>query len=95
MKGTGKNGRILKEDVLNFIDSRPPQVSDVVAETTAMRSGKVLTTPSVRRIASEEGVNLNEVLGTGENGRVVMEDIQRYLEAMKGEQCSPSPLVIS
>ena len=75
---------MLKEDVLQYIESSP-KVSDVLAEVevgdTTQKYGKVLATPAVRRMASEEGVNLSEVQGTGEDGRVLKEDLQRHVEA--------------
>lgn len=88
VKGTGKDGRILKEDVLGHIEATP-KVSDVLAASTGVtggvqRSGKVLTTPAVRRIAAEQGVDLGEVQGTGGGGRVLKEDLLRHVEAMKG-----------
>ena len=38
--------------------------------------------PSVRRTASEFGVNLTEVGGTGRKGRIVKEDVQTYVKSM-------------
>src|SRR5699024_11719858 len=39
--------------------------------------------PSVRKYARENDVNIRDVKGTGKNGRVLKEDIDRYLS---GEQ---------
>lgn len=93
MQGTGKDGRILKEDVLNHVDSgsasEPSSDSSDEEETAAssslsLGSGKVLATPAVRRVAKEWGVSLNDVRGSGESGRVLKEDILRHVEAVKG-----------
>ena len=35
--------------------------------------------PSVRKYAREKGVNIAEVVGSGDNGRVLKEDIERFL----------------
>jgi len=45
------------------------------------RSVKVLATPAVRRIASENNVVLSEVAGSGRDGRVLKEDILNYVAA--------------
>lgn len=41
---------------------------------------RVFAPPSTRRYARESGVDLHEIDGTGPNGRVLREDINRYLE---------------
>jgi len=41
------------------------------------------STPLVRKIAAEHGVNVAEVSGTGRNGRVTKEDILRFVEQRK------------
>ena len=39
----------------------------------------VIAMPSVRKYAREQGVNIREVTGTGKNGRILKEDIDRFL----------------
>lgn len=87
VQGTGKDGRVLKEDILNHVEASP-KVSDVLASADVAggmrKSGKVLATPAVRGIASKQGVNLADVGGTGEDGRVLKEDLLRHIEAATG-----------
>ncbi|OUM96668.1 MAG: dienelactone hydrolase [Thermobacillus sp. ZCTH02-B1] len=40
-------------------------------------AGLVLATPSVRKYAREKGVDLTKVAGTGKNGRITREDVDR------------------
>ncbi|KHN88719.1 Lipoamide acyltransferase component of branched-chain alpha-keto acid dehydrogenase complex, mitochondrial [Toxocara canis] len=48
------------------------------AETTHA-TGKALATPAVRRIAIEHNVDLSKVHGSGKDGRVLKEDILRFV----------------
>ena len=94
VQGTGKDGRILKEDLLNHVETQSSSSSDSssdeeegMAIPSSLSSGavKVLATPAVRRVAREWGVSLNDIRGSGEDGRVLKEDILRHVEAVKGE----------
>lgn len=46
----------------------------VVADT----NGRVFASPLAKKMANEKGINLNNVGGTGENGRIVKRDIDHY-----------------
>lgn len=52
--------------------------------------GKVLATPAVRRIAMENKVDLSKVQGTGKDGRVLKEDVMRFLGQIPPAE-SPAP----
>ena len=43
-------------------------------------SGSIYTSPSIRRIAREFGVDLTKVKGTGNKGRILKEDVQSYVK---------------
>jgi pyruvate/2-oxoglutarate dehydrogenase complex dihydrolipoamide acyltransferase (E2) component len=94
VQGTGKDGRILKEDLLNHVETQSSLSSDsssdeeggmAACSSLSPGTGKVLATPAVRRVAREWGVKLSDVRGSGEDGRVLKEDILRHVEAVKGE----------
>uniref|UniRef100_T1IN16 Dihydrolipoamide acetyltransferase component of pyruvate dehydrogenase complex n=1 Tax=Strigamia maritima TaxID=126957 RepID=T1IN16_STRMM len=52
---------------------------------------KVLTTPAVRRMAMEHKIRLSDVQGTGKEGRVLKEDILKYLDSLKTSAKSIPP----
>ncbi|MDV6168246.1 pyruvate dehydrogenase complex dihydrolipoamide acetyltransferase [Flavobacterium sp. DG1-102-2] len=48
------------------------------APAAANDGGRLFVSPLARKIAEEKGVNLNQVKGSGENGRIVKKDIENY-----------------
>jgi pyruvate dehydrogenase E2 component (dihydrolipoamide acetyltransferase) len=53
----------------------PTAAPAVPAEAPKATGGQVLATPSVRKFAREQGVDLTTVTGTGKNGRITREDV--------------------
>ncbi|CAM3431888.1 dihydrolipoamide acetyltransferase family protein [Paenibacillus lupini] len=53
----------------------PTAAPAVPAEAPKATGGQVLATPSVRKFAREQGVDLTTVAGTGKNGRITREDV--------------------
>lgn len=58
------------------------------AESESEEDDKVRSSPLVRRLAKENGVNLAEVSGTGPGGRITKEDLLAHVERMKS---APAP----
>jgi pyruvate dehydrogenase E2 component (dihydrolipoamide acetyltransferase) len=61
------------------------------AEGTEEDRLKKFSSPLVRNIAAKEGVNLEEVQGTGQHGRVTKDDIMKHLEQRKAAPAAPAP----
>ena len=53
------------------------------------------SSPLVRRIASEHGVDLAVVAGTGIHGRVTKEDILAHIESRKAAPAAPRPALVA
>ena len=49
-------------------------------------SSKILTTPAVRKIAKENNVNLALVAPTGPKGRIIKEDVLRFIQGKQAPQ---------
>ncbi len=66
------------------------------AETAATisKSHRVLAAPYTRKIAREQGVNIEAIVGTGPAGRVTDEDVRRFVAAGKSSEVKCNPQVV-
>ncbi len=56
------------------------------------KTGKVRTSPLVRRLAREHGIDLSLIRGTGEGGRISRKDIETYLARQGGAPRPSAPV---
>ncbi|RAP77903.1 dihydrolipoamide acetyltransferase family protein [Paenibacillus montanisoli] len=49
------------------------------AAGSGQASSKAIATPSVRKLAREQGVDLDDIVGTGKDGRITSDDIMRFV----------------
>ena len=63
--------------------SDTPKV-DVNTATTAS-GGRILASPLAKKIASDKGIDLSQVSGSGENGRIIKKDVENFTPATKTE----------
>lgn len=62
------------------------------AEPTAESGGRVITSPAIRRMAKEAGVDLSQVPGSGPGGRILRQDFDDYVAVGGGTQkAAPGP----
>lgn len=52
--------------------------TEPVAQAATTDGQRILASPLAKKIASDKGIQLNQVKGTGENGRIVKSDIENY-----------------
>ncbi|NJC96435.1 MAG: 2-oxo acid dehydrogenase subunit E2 [Anaerolineae bacterium] len=75
---TGKTEPVVQSPA---VDHKPPTVSKELG----------FISPVVAKIAAEHGVNLQEVNGTGLNGRITKNDVLAYVEGGKSKAASHTP----
>ncbi len=52
------------------------------SETTTTNSGgRIFASPLAKKIAKDKGINLSDLKGSGENGRIVKKDVENYTPA--------------
>ena len=65
----------VKEEVATTAATEP------IAQETVADGQRILASPLAKKIASDKGIQLNQVKGTGENGRIVKSDIENFTPA--------------
>jgi pyruvate dehydrogenase E2 component (dihydrolipoamide acetyltransferase) len=79
--------------------SAPSELTEAVTQIREPQSGngRVKASPLARRIARERGIDLRNVAGTGPDGRVVAEDVERAAAtgAPATLAAAPAPLSVS
>ncbi len=68
-------------------ETKKEVVSESKSETTqTTNEGRIFVSPLAKVMAEEKGINLRQVQGSGENGRIVKSDIENYQPATDGGQ---------
>jgi 2-oxoglutarate dehydrogenase E2 component (dihydrolipoamide succinyltransferase) len=60
------------------------------AATEPEVAGDVSASPAARKLADEEGININQVSGTGKAGRITKDDVSRALTEQPAEPKTPA-----
>ncbi|TLS46993.1 2-oxo acid dehydrogenase subunit E2 [Streptomyces montanus] len=95
VRGTGPGGRIVSEDVEDFLAAASVpavQASATLPGEPATLPGESVTpvSPLVRRLAKERGIDLAGVQGTGAGGRIRRADLDAVIAAPK-PAAAPAP----
>jgi pyruvate dehydrogenase E2 component (dihydrolipoamide acetyltransferase) len=88
VQATAEAGQDVKKEEVQ--SSTPKQEATVEANAISASpaeevANRVIAMPSVRKFARENDVNIQQVSGTGKNGRILKEDVEAF---MNGEQNS-------
>ena len=67
---------------------------NTAVQQPVVNTGKVVASPLAKKIASEKGINLSHVAGTGENGRVVKRDIENYVPVSSASAVAPTKMTL-
>lgn len=61
---------------------------EAAAETS---NGRILASPLAKKIASDKGIQLSQVKGSGENGRIVKSDIENFTPSAQAQTAASAP----
>jgi pyruvate dehydrogenase E2 component (dihydrolipoyllysine-residue acetyltransferase) len=81
--------------------SPPPQPAQPVTPQASVSSAEIYAGPGVRRLAREFGVDLGQVVATGQKNRITKEDVQSFVKralgapsaGVSGLAVSPAPVI--
>jgi pyruvate dehydrogenase E2 component (dihydrolipoamide acetyltransferase) len=67
----------------------------VVPTAPAQTNGRLFISPLARKMAEEKGIPLNQVQGTGENGRIIKRDVEHFTPSVAAPATSVTKFVAS
>ena len=78
-----KEGNLTSNDSKIDPKTTTVEVTETIENTSKTSSttntgGRIFASPLAKKIAKDKGINLSEVKGTGENGRIVKRDVENY-----------------
>jgi pyruvate dehydrogenase E2 component (dihydrolipoamide acetyltransferase) len=89
-KGTSESGvekstdEIVKAEQVKEISSLT--TNEVVIQSTTLSTDRIFASPLAKKLAQEKGVDISNVKGSGENGRIIKRDIESYTPLISGGQ---------
>ncbi len=78
--GTGNGGQITQKDIQQFISTGGANAAKTSFKSMPVKQNAFIS-PIVAKLATENNINLLGVAGTGKDGRITKNDINRVIEA--------------
>jgi len=70
-----------KTEVKQETKSEAPQEAQEVTTTPSTSTGRIFASPLAKKIAKDKGIDLSNLKGSGENGRIIKKDVENYTPA--------------
>ncbi|MCK0130782.1 pyruvate dehydrogenase complex dihydrolipoamide acetyltransferase [Flavobacteriaceae bacterium F08102] len=88
------NGTPVKETRKTASPEPPPTTTTTSSQpvqsvTQNSTGGRIFASPLARKIAEEKGINLAQVQGSGEHGRIIKKDIENFTPSQAGITAAP------
>ena len=68
------------EDISAILAAGPAPAADAAPAAAAAPGGKVKISPAARKLAEDNGVDYTRISGTGPEGRITREDVEKAIE---------------
>jgi pyruvate dehydrogenase E2 component (dihydrolipoamide acetyltransferase) len=53
------------------------------------KSGRIIASPAAKRLASERGIKIEDIIGSGPDGRITVDDVEAYGSTGKAKKSTP------
>ncbi|WP_291116235.1 pyruvate dehydrogenase complex dihydrolipoamide acetyltransferase [Flavobacterium sp. UBA6135] len=74
-------------------ETKPVTENKEEATTSTESTGRIFASPLARQIAKDKGINLSQVKGSGENGRIVKSDVENFTPSAAPQKAAESESV--
>ena len=71
-------------------EAKPSSENKEEATTSTESNGRIFASPLARQIAKDKGINLSQVKGSGENGRIVKSDVENFTPSAAPQKATQS-----
>jgi pyruvate dehydrogenase E2 component (dihydrolipoamide acetyltransferase) len=72
-------------------NQQPTTINEQPAATTS--NERVFVSPLAKKIAEEKGINLSQISGSGENGRIIKSDVENFVPSATTQSAQPNAVV--
>lgn len=79
-----------EKSVTKSEEAKPTTENKEEATTSTESNGRIFASPLARQIAKDKGINLSQVKGSGENGRIVKSDVENFTPAAVPQKTTQS-----
>ncbi|MDT0558442.1 pyruvate dehydrogenase complex dihydrolipoamide acetyltransferase [Ichthyenterobacterium sp. W332] len=77
-----------KEEAPKPVEAKK-EASTSSSVSTSSSNGRIFASPLAKKIATEKNIDLSQVQGTGENGRVVKRDVENFTPSTQASSSAP------
>ena len=90
VQATAEAGQEVKKEAAPVQENSAETGAGSQPQVEADPSRRIIAMPSVRKYAREQGVNIREISGSGDNGRIMKEDIDAFKNGENGSTATSS-----
>tara|TARA_R110000796_G_scaffold252596_1_gene388435 strand:+ start:83204 stop:84838 length:1635 start_codon:yes stop_codon:yes gene_type:complete len=90
---TGEKAEPAKEEATEAApkqEATETKKEEVSAPAETNNKGRIKASPLAKRLAEEKGINISEVKGSGDGGRIIKRDVEDFVPAKATEQSKPA-----